>query len=71
MIIGAICRIRSGMPSGISTPSLTNASPPSSEAAVRRVSTKPNATAFTLTLNGPHSRASVFVSPTSPAFAAE
>ena len=71
MIIGAICRIRSGMPSGISTPSLTKLSPPSSEAAVRRVSTNPNATALTFTLNGPHSRASVFVSPTSPAFAAE
>ena len=41
------------------------------EAAVRRVSTKPNATALTLTLNAPHSRASVFVSPTRPAFAAE
>ena len=39
--------------------------------AVRRVSTNPNATAFTFTFDGPHSRASVFVSPTRPAFAAE
>ena len=31
----------------------------------------PKAAAFTFTLNAPHSRASVFVNPTSPAFAAE
>ena len=36
---------------------------PDSLAAVRRVSTKPKATAFTLILNWPHSLASVFVRP--------
>ena len=39
---------------------------PASLAAVRRVSTKPKATAFTLILNWPHSLASVFVRPTTP-----
>jgi hypothetical protein len=37
---------------------------------VRRVSMKPNATALQLTLNWPHSLASVFVSPTMPALPA-
>jgi hypothetical protein len=59
------------MPRGISTSPRVNVSVLASEDAVSRVSTNPNATAFTLTLNGPHSRASVFVMPTSPAFAAE
>ena len=68
MIVGASCRIFSGMPSAISTPSFTKCSPPSSEAA-EAVSTNPKATAFTFTLNATPS-ASVFVRPTRPAFAA-
>src|SRR5665648_841678 len=44
---------------------------PASFDAVRRVSTKPKAIALTLILNCPHSLATVLVSPTTPAFAAE
>ena len=69
MIFAAISRICSGTPSGISTSSFLKDSVPAG--AVSRVSTNPNATAFTLTFDGPHSRASVFVRPTSPALAAE
>ena len=45
--------------------------PPSSFAAVSRVSTKPNATALQLILKPPHSLATVLVRPTTPAFADE
>ena len=72
MIIAAIWRIWSGMPiaiSGPDSPALTVS--PFSFDWVRRVSTKPNATALTLILNWPHSLATVFVSPVKPAFAAE
>ena len=44
---------------------------PFSFACVSRVSTNPNATAFTLTLNWPHSLASVFVRPVTPALPEE
>ena len=70
MIIAAMARICSGMPSWISSPSLVIVLP-DSLAAVRRVSTNPNATAFTLILNWPHSLASVFVRPTTAALPAE
>ena len=70
MIIAAIWRICSGIPSGISLPSISIEAP-SSLAAVRRVSTNPKATALMLTLNWPHSLASVLVRPTTPALAAE
>ena len=51
------------MPSGISTSPTAKVSVLSSADAVSRVSTNPKATAFTFTLNGPHSLASVFVMP--------
>jgi hypothetical protein len=69
MIIAAIWRICSGMPSWISSPSFVMTFP-DSLAAVRRVSTNPNAMAFTLILNCPHSFASVFVRPTTAALPA-
>ena len=71
MIAEAIARICSGMPSSIFSPPGAVISPPSSLAAVRRVSTKPKATALTLILNWPHSLARVLVTPTTPIFAAE
>ena len=70
MIAWAIARICSGMPSSIFSPVGEVISPPSSLAAVRRVSTKPKATALTLILNWPHSLASVLVMPTTPALPA-
>ncbi len=70
IIIEAIARICSGMPSSIFSPP-RSISPDSSFAAVRRVSTKPKAIALQLTLNWPHSLAIVLVSPVTPAFAAE
>ena len=68
MIIAAMLRICSGMPiatSGPPSPALMVS--PFSLACVSRVSTNPNATAFTLILNWPHSLASVFVRPVTPA----
>ena len=58
------------MPSSIFSPS-RSISPAFSLAAVRRVSTKPNAIALQLILNCPHSLAIVFVRPVTPALAAE
>ena len=70
MIIEAIARCCSGMPSSIFSPSRSIASA-FSFAWVRRVSTNPKATALTLILNWPHSLAIVFVSPVTPALADE
>ena len=65
MIIEAIARCCSGIPSSIFSPPRSIASA-CSLAWVRRVSTKPKATALTLTLNCPHSLAIVFVRPVTP-----
>ncbi len=70
MIIEAIDRICSGTPISTFWPRASIVSP-FSFACVRRVSTKPKATALTLIFSAPHSFASVFVSPTMPAFADE
>ncbi len=59
------------MPISTSSPDGAVNVSPFSFAWVRRVSTNPNATALQLTLNWPHSLAIVFVSPVTPAFAAE
>ena len=48
---------------------LTSMVAPSSLEAVRRVAMKPYAMALQRMLNAPHSRATVFVRPTTPAFA--
>jgi hypothetical protein len=65
MIIEAIWRICSGMPSCTFSPPISIVLS-DSLAWVRRVSMKPKATAFTLILNPPHSLAMVLVRPTTP-----
>ena len=71
MIIEAIARICSGIPSSTFSPLAASIVSPFSFAWVSRVSTKPKATALQLILKPPHSLARVLVSPTTPAFAAE
>src|SRR5918998_1094736 len=70
IIIDAIPRSWSGMPSWTFSPSISITLDSSLEA-VSRVSIQPNATALTLILNWPHSLASVFVRPTTPFLPAE
>ncbi len=67
--IDFMARISSGIPSWTCWPPISMVLAASLEA-VSRVSIHPNATAFTLTLNWPHSLASVFVSPTTAALPA-
>ena len=69
MIAEAIARICSGIPSSTSSPPGASIFSPFSLACVSRVSTKPKAIALQLILNPPHSLATVFVSPVTPAFA--
>ena len=64
-----IARSCSGMPSWTVSPSISIVFD-ATFACVRRVSMKPKATALQLTLNWPHSLASVFVRPTMPALPA-
>src|ERR1700742_4944549 len=61
----AMPRSWSGMPSWTDSPSISIVFSSSLDA-VRRVSMKPNATALQLTLNWPHSLASVLGNPTTP-----
>jgi hypothetical protein len=68
--IDAIPRIWSGMPSCTFWPSISIWFSSTFDA-VSRVSIQPNATAFTLILNWPHSLAIVFVSPTTADLPAE
>src|SRR5215211_331767 len=67
--IEAIPRIWSGIPSWTFSPPISIVFSSTLDA-VSRVSIQPKATALTLILNWPHSLASVFVSPTTPFFAA-